>query len=127
MAALVLTCSSLSILHLVYGSQTALLYSNFGLTKVLYAVCLMSGVQLSRFLLRYSSVLLGLFKMLSLGLLKLQLWLRYQDERVDVRRLFCKMYVHWGWGPGSPDNHTFSTLISICHLTSHCPRTSKSN
>lgn len=47
-------------LCLVYGSQTALQYSSVGLLKVLYAMCLMSGVHLCRFLLRNPIVLLDM-------------------------------------------------------------------
>ena len=72
LAAFVLICSNLLMFDCVYGSHAAAQYSSVGRTSVLKAKCLMSRVQLCKFLLRNPSVLFALAVMWSMCVLNLR-------------------------------------------------------
>ncbi len=99
-------------LYLVYGSQTALQYSSAGLTKVLQAMCLMSGVHLCRFLLRNPRVLLVLSNIL-LICVKAYVMAKVNNKILMGKCRYQGLVVQdvclldWGWRPGKPNDFAF--------------------
>ena len=95
LAAFVFICSNLLMLHCVCGSHAAAQYSSVGRTSVLKAKCLMSRVQLCKFLLRNPSVLLALAVMWSMCVLNLSVvdkcTPRYLHEETEGSVWLCRL------------------------------------